>query len=299
MIDTKTSVTTAWAPAKVNLYLHVGQPLEDGRHPLDSLVQFADVRAADRISARPARELSLKIEGTYSKGLKADGENLIMRAAALLRQAVDRYDLGASLNLQKELPLASGIGGGSADAAAAMLILNQYWNIGFSEEALQTLAAELGADVPACMTGHAAIMRGTGEALTPVDSIDLPVLLVNPGVKLSTEAVYKKFDAMGLGRGFVERQMPDPADGVEVFARALHRFSNDLEEPAIALCSQIKDVLGLIGETDDVLLTRMSGSGATCFGIYKTFEEAERAGRYIAKRKRRWWVQPTILSGVR
>ena len=293
------SLTTAWAPAKINLYLHVGPVQADGYHPLDSLVQFADVKAADRITARPARDLSLVVEGPNGKPLKGEKDNLVLRAANLLREASGRTGLGAALHLYKELPVASGIGGGSADAAATLLVLNQYWDIGFSEEGLQTLAAELGSDVPACLTGRPAVMRGRGEELTEVDMLDLPVVLVNPGVKLSTAAVYKRFDKMGLGKEFEMREPPGFADdghGPAVFARTLQRYSNDLEAPAIAMCSAIGDVLK---ELDDsgAHLARLSGSGATCFGIFETEDEASAAAYALSKKRRKWWVRAVTLQG--
>ena len=291
------SLSTAWAPAKVNLYLHVGRPLEDGRHPLDSLVMFADVKAADRVSARPARDLSLAIDGPAAKGLKGEKNNLVLRAAHLLREAAGRAELGAALHLYKDLPVASGIGGGSADAAATLLLLNQYWDIGFSEDALAKLAAELGSDVPACVLGRPCLMRGTGEELIPVQAIDLPVVLINPGVKLSTEAVYKRFDKMDLGDEFSLREPPGPGeDGPGVFARTLKRYSNDLEAPAITNSAVIKDVL-LELHNSGSQVSRMSGSGATCFGVYQTEEEAAAAAYALASKNRKWWVRQAMLCG--
>lgn len=299
MVDSATSLTTVWAPAKVNLYLHVGKPLDDGRHPLDSLVMFADGSAADRVSVRPLKALTFNIEGPTSKALKGEKDNLVMRAAMLLREAAGRSDLGAALNLYKELPVAAGIGGGSADAAATLQALNQYWDIGFGDEAILKLGAELGADVPACLRSEPQIMRGIGEKLTPFKSDPLAVVLVNPNVKLSTGEVFKKFDNLGLGADFKEREGPDASGGPEVFARALKRYSNDLEEPAKLLCSPVNDVLETIEKTDGALLSRMSGSGPTCFGVYESKEAADAAAEYISKRKKKWWVRATTLSGSR
>lgn len=291
------SLSTAWAPAKVNLYLHVGKPNPNGRHPVDSLVQFADTSAADRITVRPARELSLKVTGPNEKSLRNEANNLVLRAAQLLRNAAGRSTLGAAINLHKELPVAAGVGGGSSDAAAALLVLNQYWDIGFTEEGLQTLAGELGADVPACLAGRPTRMRGEGEQLSTVPGqIDLPVVLVNPGVALSTEAVYKRFDKLGLGADFTERPPPEATDGPVVFARSLKRYANDLQAPAISLCAQIGHVLDAL-EEHHAALVRMSGSGATCFGIFEDNQAAQAAAYAISKRHRKWWVRSTILTG--
>lgn len=298
MNENGTSLSTAWAPAKVNLYLHVGRAQSDGRHPLDSLVQFADVRGADRVSVRPSPTLSLEIEGAGAKALKGEKNNLVQAAALKLRAASGRSDLGAALYLVKELPVAAGVGGGSADAAATLQLLNRFWNIGFGTEALRALSAELGADVPACLSGAPVIMRGTGELLTGIDAPSLPAVLVNPGVKVATSAVYRKFDDMGLGEGFKELDPPRPTKDIVQFAASLKAYANDLEAPAIALCPAIREVLERLASDDTCLLARMSGSGATCFALYPTMEMAEEAAANIARRKKKWWVRATLLSGT-
>ncbi len=295
--NVSTNLATAWASAKVNLYLHVGRPNANGRHPVDSLVQFADTSASDRITVRPGRDLTLNVSGPEASALRNENNNLVLRAAQLLRNTVGQSTLGAAINLHKELSVAAGVGGGSADAAATLVVLNHYWNIGFTEAALQTLASELGADVPACLAGKPVIMRGEGEQLTLAkDMIELPVVMVNPGVPLSTEAVYKRFDKLGLGEDFVEREPPETGDGPLVFARSLKRYSNDLQEPAIQLCSAIGVVLSEL-DRNDAGLSRMSGSGATCFGIFGTPYEAEAAAYAISKKHRKWWVRAGMLVG--
>ncbi|ACT58769.1 4-(cytidine 5'-diphospho)-2-C-methyl-D-erythritol kinase [Hirschia baltica] len=299
MIDRATSLSTVWAPAKVNLYLHVGKPLPDGRHPLDSLVMFADGNAADRVSVRPYQTVVLKVDGPAAKALKGEKNNLVLRAAKLLMDAAGRSDLGAALNLHKELPVAAGIGGGSADAAATLQALNHYWDIGFGDQAILNLGAELGADVPACLQSEPVLMRGIGEQLTPFKMQPLPIVLVNPNVPLSTADVFKKFDAMGLGSDFKEREGPDSSGGPEVLARSLERYSNDLEVPAKILCPAVKDVLDTIEKTEGALMARMSGSGPTCFGVFETMEAAQAAAYIISKRKKKWWVKASLLSGSR
>ncbi len=299
MIDSATSLTSAWAPAKVNLYLHVGKPNANGRHPLDSLVMFADARCADRIIVRPQKGLSLTVEGSLSKALKGEKQNLVLKAAALLREAAGRTDLGAAISLLKELPTAAGIGGGSADAAATLQALNHYWDIGFGDQALIGLAGELGADVPACLMGEPVVMRGEGEHLSKAHMHDIPAILVNPGVKLSTADVYKKFDMHGLGGNFVERDPPVGETDVATLARSLKRYGNDLEAPAFAINSVVKEVIQILEAEEGALLSRMSGSGSTCFALFETFEAAQQAAVSISSKKKKWWVKPTMLTGSR
>ncbi|MFC7291025.1 4-(cytidine 5'-diphospho)-2-C-methyl-D-erythritol kinase [Hirschia litorea] len=297
MVDSATSLTTVWAPAKVNLYLHVGRPLEDGRHPLDSLVMFADASAADRVSVRPLKTVTLNVDGPNAKALKGEKQNLVLQAAKLLKDAAGRSDLGAALNLYKELPVAAGIGGGSADAAATLQALNRYWNIGFGDEALLNLGAELGADVPACLRSDPQIMRGIGEKLTPFSACGLPIVLVNPAVKLSTADVFRKFDELGMGADFKEREGPDSTGGPEALAKALEEYSNDLEAPTKLLCPAVNEVLTTLEKTEGALLARMSGSGPTCFAVFSSFEAAKAAAYVLSKRKKKWWVRATLLSG--
>ncbi|RZA13840.1 MAG: 4-(cytidine 5'-diphospho)-2-C-methyl-D-erythritol kinase, partial [Lysobacteraceae bacterium] len=165
LLPNRANFSTAWAPAKVNLYLHVGTPGAGGLHPVDSLVMFADTRAADRISGRPGPQLALKVEGPGKKHLKNAPNNLTIAAAMALREACERHGLGATLVLHKELPIAGGVGGGSSDAAAALHMLNEMWGIEFGQAALERLAVQLGSDVPACVRLRPLVMRGTGERL--------------------------------------------------------------------------------------------------------------------------------------
>ncbi len=297
MIDNATSLASVWAPAKVNLYLHVGPPLDDGRHPLDSLVMFADGNAADRISIRPSDVICLNVDGPVSKALKGENNNLVLQAARMLAEATGRSGLGAALSLHKELPVAAGIGGGSADAAATLKALNQYWDIGFGEEALLNLGVELGADIPACIKGEPVLMRGIGEKLSPFDMEALPIVLVNPQVKLSTGDVFKKFDGLNLGDGFSEREGPKWTGDVRSYVELLKEYSNDLEEPAKSLCPAVKDVLETLESTAGALMARMSGSGPTCFAVFDTIEEAQAAAYVLSKQNKKWWVRATLLAG--
>jgi len=293
----RANVSTAWAPAKVNLYLHVGAPGPGGLHPVDSLVVFADVRAADRISARPAPHVSLTVEGAGAKQLRNAPNNLALAAAMALRDACDRTGLGAALTLHKVLPIAGGVGGGSADAAATLHMLNEMWGVEFGEAALERIAVQLGSDVPACVRLRPLVMRGTGERLIDIAAPDLPAVLVNPGVMLETRRVFDRFDRMGASRAFRESEPPAGATP-DVFAGQLASYRNDLEPAAIALCPEIQRALKLIAAQPGCLLARMSGSGPTCFGLFESDESAAAAARAIAGARKKYWVRATLLRGA-
>jgi len=293
----RANFTTAWAPAKVNLYLHVGASGPGGLHPVDSLVMFADTRAADRISARAAPQLSLKVEGPGAKQLKNAPNNLTLAAAMALRDACERGGLGAALVLHKVLPIAGGVGGGSSDAAATLHVLNEMWGIEFGEAALERLAIQLGSDVPACVRLRPLVMRGTGERLIDVAAPDMPAILVNPGITLETRRVFERFDQLGANRNFREMDPPFGHD-LESFAAALGTYRNDLQAAAVALCPEIERALNLIRAEPGCLLARMSGSGPTCFGVFSDDASAEAAVRRISEKKRKYWVRPTLFRGM-
>lgn len=290
------NLKTAWAPAKVNLYLHVGPPGPGGLHPVDSLVMFADTRAADRISVRNNPQLELAVEGPGEKALKGAPHNLTLAAAKTLRDATDRMGLGAHITLHKFLPIAGGVGGGSADAAATLQVLNRMWDINFGEAAIEKLAEQLGADVPACVRQRPLVMRGAGEQLQDLDAPDLPAVLVNPGAHIETRKVFERFDQMAHKHKF---EHVDPPTGASVadFVASLEGFRNDLEGPAMQMCSDVPKVLSALRGERGCLLARMSGSGATCFGLFSTEAEAKEAARSIAARRKKYWVAVTVLRG--
>ncbi|MCF4165120.1 4-(cytidine 5'-diphospho)-2-C-methyl-D-erythritol kinase [Zavarzinia compransoris] len=284
-----TSIVVEQAPAKVNLYLHVTGRRADGYHLLESLVVFAEV--GDRVTARsaPAGTLSLEVTGPAAGALDGAAEdNLVLRAARALRHALGDPGLGAVLTLEKTLPVASGIGGGSADAAATLRALTRLWGRAPSPAALAALAASLGADVPVCLAGRPALMAGIGESLSPLAG-SLPaigIVLANPGVALSTPAVFQ-----GLGGRFgpADRLEGTPATVTELVA-ALGRRRNDLEAPAIAACPTIAGVLTALSACPGVLLARMSGSGATCFGLCADAATASAAAETLRVSHPGWWV---------
>jgi 4-diphosphocytidyl-2-C-methyl-D-erythritol kinase len=271
-----------FAPAKINLTLRVGPPGRDGRHPLDSLVCFTHT-CGDDLCLEEADTLGLAIDGPFAAGLSADADNLVMRAAQLLRD-LGGIGRGAAITLTKRLPIASGIGGGSADAAAALIGLNQLWGLGASTQQLQELGGRLGADVPACVQGASLRMTGTGETTVPVGQLPrLAIVLVNPLVSCPTGPVYQQFDRMGRFTKQPLTPLPELAtqSGLLDYLRAT---PNDLEAAAIALVPEIGEVLSALAETGNLLLARMSGSGSTCFGLYPNLSDAQAAAVAIKSR---------------
>ncbi len=273
------------AAAKINLFLHVGTKREDGFHPLQSLAVFTDL--GDALAIEPAPDLSLNIGGPFAKGLDGESDNLVLRAARALGGT------GAKLTLTKYLPVASGIGGGSADAAAALRGLNALWNSGKDSAALCDIAAALGSDIPVCVLSTPSFMEGRGEILRAPDSMPrLPMLLVNPRVAVPTKDVFAALKArsgadMTLPRG----RFRDTAD----LLRFLETTRNDLEAPALALQPVIGEVLTAIAALPGALLTRMSGSGATCFGIFADDACCARAAQILKDAAPGWWVAPTFV----
>lgn len=266
---------TITAYAKVNLSLHVTGQRPDGNHLLDSLVVRVDVGDVLRITA--ADTLQLIVDGPQAAGVPDDSRNLVVRAAQLIDAGTGR---GATLHLTKNLPSAAGIGGGSADAAAVLLALSEHWGV-----PLPVNASALGADVPVCLADTPQRMQGVGEILTPMST--LPpcwIVLVNPGIEVPTGTV---FDAL---ESKLNPAMPDTLPAFEdlpAFADWLADQRNDLEPPARAFVPEIATCLAAL---DDALLARMSGSGATCFGLYSTAEAASGAARRITAAEPAWWV---------
>ncbi|GAB0119103.1 4-(cytidine 5'-diphospho)-2-C-methyl-D-erythritol kinase [Acidisoma sp. 7E03] len=284
---TEMEAAAGFAPAKVNLTLRVTGRRADGYHLLDSLVVFAGV--GDRLSVAPSNQLALTVTGPFAAGLEGDADNLVLRAARALAAAAGIAPFGA-LTLEKNLPVASGIGGGSSDAAAALRLLSLYWGLTLPVETMADLALGLGADVPVCLLRRPTRMAGIGEIITPVPPLPegLGLLLVNPGVACPTPAIFRARAAAEAGFSPADAVPARSGLAVTEFAAVLAASGNDLEAAAIGITPAIGTVLQAIGAQPGCLLARMSGSGATCFGLFAT----EAAARAAAADLRRpgWWI---------
>jgi 4-diphosphocytidyl-2-C-methyl-D-erythritol kinase len=282
---------TRFAPAKINLFLHVARPRANGLHPIDSVAIFAS-DVGDWVSAGPASDLTLEISGPFASALLDEPDNLMLRAARALAQAADMAPC-AALQLDKALPVASGIGGGSSDAAATLLALNELWGLRAPLEDLAPIAASLGADVPACLHARAVRMSGAGEVTVPLDVPILPAVLVNAGHGVATASVYQAFDAMGLGSDGPPAHLPADASG---FVTALAGLRNDLEAPAISVVPSVPEVLACLRQHAPGRVVRMSGSGATCFALCQDDDEAEALAARVRAEHPLWWVRACQLA---
>lgn len=279
---------TETARAKVNLYLHVVGRRADDYHLLDSLAVFPG--AADTLSAAPADELTLEVRGAGSAVLGAGPDNLVLRAARALGLAAGAA-AGARLVLDKRLPVASGIGGGSADAAAALRLLARLWNVRLADDHLLTVARGLGADVPVCLGSRPARMTGIGEYLRPAPALPpCGMALLNPGVPVATPDVFRARH----GAFSESPSLPDAWPDVAGMATSLSHLRNDLEVPAISVCPAIAAVLDWLRAQPGCLLARMSGSGATCFGL---FANADAAAAVAAQAPAPWWAWGGAMTG--
>ncbi len=280
------------APAKINLTLRVVGRRADGYHELESLVVFAGV--ADTLSLEPGAETTLHLEGPNAAACGPDGDNLVLKATRALREAVGQIR-GGRFRLGKNLPVAAGIGGGSADAAAALRLLARVNGLPADHPALAAAALATGADVPVCLASEARVMRGVGELLSaPVALPVLPVVLVNPGVPLATRDVFKGFAGMG-GSDTPLGAVPDEADALFAF---LDAHGNDLTAPAVACEPAVGAVLDALGQLPGVRRARMSGSGPTCFALFDTTGEATTAAQQLKTARPDWWVEATRLGNA-
>jgi 4-diphosphocytidyl-2-C-methyl-D-erythritol kinase len=285
--------------AKVNLTLRVVGRRVDGYHDLESVVAFAD--CADRLSLTPGPELQLATTGPLAQACGEPADNLVLKAARLLSERVPDLKVG-SFTLDKVLPVAAGIGGGSADAAAALRLLAQTNGLSIDDSRLIEVAQLTGADVPVCLASRACVMTGVGETLLPLALPKLPCVLVNPRVPVATRDV---FEALGLRNGELLVGVTDviqaaawPEDGgsVEEWVEALAAGTNDLEAPATRIHPVIGEVISALSGTNGAWLARMSGSGATCFAIFENTVEAQRAAQKILFDHPQWWVHAGVLS---
>jgi 4-diphosphocytidyl-2-C-methyl-D-erythritol kinase len=280
----------AFAAAKVNLYLHLTGRRADGYHLLDSLIAFPDI--GDNLTAEPAAGLSLEIGGPEAASL-AGGvrDNLVLRAARLLADHTGTAR-GAALRLEKNLPVAAGIGGGSSDAAAAFRALTALWGLSIGEQALSDLALRLGADLPACLHAGPVWVGGIGERVEPAARLpQAGILLANPRKQLPTAAV---FSAQSGRFGEPGRFAPMPKDAVGL-AQGLGSRRNDLTRAATALVPEIGAVLARLAGLPEALIARMSGSGPTCFALFRDRAGAERARNALRSSEPGWWCAAGAL----
>lgn len=283
----------ALAPAKVNLFLHVGPLDADGYHPLASLVAFADV--GDRISIAPADTLSLTVTGPFAAGLDGEGDNLVLRAVRALAAAAGTAGPGLAFTLDKRLPIAAGLGGGSSDAGAALKLARDALGLSLDDRTLAAVAATVGADGPMCLHARAAWAEGRGDVLSFEPALPpLPAILVNPGVPSPTGAVYRGYDAGP--QATADRPAPPSDWSLPTVLDWLAHQRNDLQAPAVALQAAIAEALDAAAALPGARLTRMSGSGATVFALFDTVEDAKHAAATLSEHRQGWWVKSTILS---
>lgn len=284
---TKTLTETAYA--KVNLALHVRERRPDGYHALESLFVFA--RDGDRLTGQATDDgrISLDLEGPFAAGLETGPGNLVVRAALALQDHVGETR-GAAIRLAKYLPVASGIGGGSADAAAGLRLLVRVWDVPIAMAELERIALSIGSDVPACLSSTTQLVRGRGEVLEPRAIRGLPgrpMLLVNPGVALSTARIFQRWDKVDRGPLIAEGLDEIVTDG-----------RNDLESAAIVEAPVIAELLDRLAACDGVRLARMSGSGATCFALFDSAADRTAAARAILADRPDWWIMETEITAT-
>ena len=279
------------ACAKINLTLRVLGRRADGYHDLESLVVFADL--ADTLTFEPAGETTLDVSGPYAAASGAPADNLVLKAAAALSNSIKGLKGGRFL-LDKRLPVAAGIGGGSADAAAALRCLARANDLSLDDARLMLAALRTGADVPVCMASRSCIMTGVGERLSP--PLHLPPLhavLVNPGVALATRDVFAAYKVMPQAHALSPQAIPRDVGGLVDFLEA---HGNDLTQAAIACAPTVAEVLRALEALPGALLSRMSGSGSTCFALFATADEAQAAAPQLSAAYQDWWVAPAVFG---
>lgn len=287
---------SALAPAKVNLYLHVGAPGSDGYHPLCSLMAFADF--GDLVTTHEAEALSVDVRGPFARGLAGEADNLVLRAARALIADARRPLPPLGLTLEKRLPVASGLGGGSSDAGAALRLLREEFGLTLDDARLEAVAATLGADGSACLWGRPVIAQGRGERLSAAPGLpELDVVLVNPGAPVPTADVYRRFDAAGVFGDVSPPRAPDAFETAAELAGWLSVQRNDLEAAAISTAPEVGAVLETLANEPEALLARVSGSGGTCFAICASDIEAESLAERLEAMAPSWWVRRCRLGG--
>ncbi|RAK52305.1 4-(cytidine 5'-diphospho)-2-C-methyl-D-erythritol kinase [Phenylobacterium deserti] len=286
----------AFAPAKVNLFLHVGAPEANGYHPLCSLMVFADV--GDVLSGVPGEGFGLRVGGPFAAGLEGAGDNLVTRAALALLEEAGTAAPGLALILDKQLPVAAGLGGGSSDAGAALRLFREALQLDVSDQRLEALAARLGADGPACLWARPVLAQGYGERLSGAPTLPpLHAVLVNAGAPVSTPAVYRELDRSGAFGEVEPPPMPAELESSEETAAWLATLRNDLEAPAIEVEPVVGEVLATLRDEPEALIARVSGSGGTCFAICEGEMAAESLAARLGGMRPGWWVRSCRLGG--
>ena len=291
---------TEFAPAKINLSLHVGPPKENGRHDLISLLAFADQHSADILSAEPASHFSLAVDGTYAQASGPAKDNLVLKAARAMNDALDGNAPPLAFRLQKNLPCAAGIGGGSSDAAAALRLIIKAHGGDRVRALAEAIAPLLGGDVLACLVGLPGFMTGEGEHFEPVLTLPaLPAVLVNPGISCPTGPVFKAYDPLAPDRVPDHPPLPDNRTTSRAFLSWLaDNTQNSLQTPAMSMHPEITEVLAALQALSGAKLARMSGSGATCFALFESFDSAEAGAHQIMQQQPDWWTKATLLGGL-
>ena len=289
-----------FAPAKVNLSLHVGPPKENGRHDLISLVTFCDQDVADTITAEPASHFSLAVDGPYAKQSGPAKDNLVLQAARAMNDALDGNAPPLAFRLCKNLPCAAGIGGGSADAAAALRLIIRAHGGDRVQALAETIAPLLGGDVLACLINLPGFMTGEGDVFEPVLSVPkLPAVLVNPGVDCPTGPVFRAYDAGAPDHIPEHPPLPDNRTATRAFQTWLNENTrNSLQSSAMSMHPEITKTLAALQALPGVRTLRMSGSGASCFALFDSLEAATEAARSLSAQNSDWWVRATLLGGA-
>jgi 4-diphosphocytidyl-2-C-methyl-D-erythritol kinase len=288
-----------FAPAKVNLFLHVGAVDPEGYHPVASLMVFADV--GDRLAITPADRLALRLEGDFAAELADEDpeRNLVVRAARLLLDRAGVGSIGLRLTLEKALPVAAGLGGGSSDAGAALKLIRDALELSVSDATLAEIAADLGADGPACLAARPVLASGRGDQLAPAPELPvLPAVMVNPRVACPTGRVYRAFDEdSGPSAGEDMPALAARYPTIDATITALSVLRNDLERPAITVAPVIGEVMAALRQQPETLLARLSGSGATAFALCGAGSSAQALAERMAAERPQWWVRPCRLGG--
>lgn len=287
---------TIFAPAKVNLYLHVTGRRDDGYHLLDSLVTFANT--GDTLHISPAQDFALTIDGPYAAAFNAKekdfsphSSNLVARAAWDLAH-ITKKTLNLKIHLTKNLPLGAGLGGGSSDAAATLWGLCAYWNLPKDSPVLQELFLKLGADIPVCFAARSARLQGIGEHITPIELPEIPVVLVHPGIACKTASVFSQFD-----RPFkIDLEMRERIDTLQNLIDFLKTTENDLLTAACKDVPAIRTILNALEKNSSCPMARMSGSGSSCFGIFMHEKDAIAAAQILRTAHPEWWIEAAWLG---